>query len=157
MLCSNCSRESLGTPWGKCTGMPMEKNCPQQRFYLLFLPSPFFPSENFASCYIRLWVRHSYFSLAPCHSIPEIKPTSVRVYKRKRHVPIHTISWAPSHIIKVIFNLPAFYQAMNHFYTDPPRLLCSGQRAFRVCGHQVPWITENSGKAVSKSNPYSWK
>ena len=125
------------TLWGNALGLSMEKNCsPIKDFYLLFLPSSLFLSANFAACYRMLWVGYSHFSPALCQNLQEIKPTSIPCL-RKRCVQIHNISWAHSHIIKVIFHLPAFYQIMNHFYTDPPRLLCSGQGAFKLGGHQV--------------------
>lgn len=57
---------------------------PQQRVYLLILPSPLFLSENFASYYIMLWVGHSHFSLAPCQNIQKIKPTSIPCLQKKR-------------------------------------------------------------------------
>lgn len=106
---------------GKCIGTISGKEpSPSKDFVCWFSQAHYLP-ENFAPSYIMLWLEQSHFSLALCQNIQEIKPTSIPCLQKRGYVWIHTISWAHNHIIKVIVNLSAFYQTMNHFYTDPPQ------------------------------------
>lgn len=125
------SRRCPGTPWEDAWGLSVEKNWLPAKILPSLPTKLLFLSENSASCQKTLCVGHSHFSLAPCQDFQEINLLQFHAYKRKRHVRIHTISWAHSPIIKVIFNLPAFYQTMNHFYTDRP--LCALARKHFKC------------------------
>lgn len=118
ILPKNSAEDSPDTPWKNALGTSVEKNWAK---VLSSLPTKLlFLSESVAFYYILLWVRHSHFSLAPCQDMQKINLLQFCVYKRKRHERIHNISWAHRHIIKVIINLPAFYQAMNHFTLTSP-------------------------------------
>lgn len=151
----HAAEDSQPHPWNTQWGRQWKRTIFSGNFIFCLLSSSF-PSENVASCSRMLWVGHSYFSPALCQS-PQKKKTDLNIMFTKERQCMNSyriLGLQPhkSHIQPdcILSN----HESCLHW---PPGCWCFSQGIFQVCGHPVPWIAENIGKVVSKSNVYPWK